>query len=81
MRIPADSLLIEGSDITINQSELTGESDTVERAPLNNENHQYGVNCTLLAQSLVSQGNGKALVIAVGKNTIAGVITEKTLLE
>ena len=39
MRIPADSLLIEGSDITINQSELTGESDTVERAPLNNENH------------------------------------------
>ena len=35
----------------------------------------------MLAQSLVSQGNGKGIVIAVGKNSIAGVITEKTQLE
>jgi magnesium-transporting ATPase (P-type) len=29
---------------------------------------------------LVASGNGKALVIAVGKNTIAGVIAEKMVL-
>jgi len=38
MRIPADSLLIEGKNVSINQSELTGESDTVERSVLNNQN-------------------------------------------
>jgi magnesium-transporting ATPase (P-type) len=32
----------------------------------------------MLAKSLVTAGFGKALVIAVGPNSFAGVITEKT---
>lgn len=32
----------------------------------------------MLAKSTVSTGKGKALIMAVGTNTVAGVITEKT---
>jgi magnesium-transporting ATPase (P-type) len=32
----------------------------------------------MLAQSLIVSGFGKAIVIAVGPKTVAGVITEKT---
>jgi len=32
----------------------------------------------MLAKSLVATGFGKALVVAVGPNSVAGVITEKT---
>lgn len=34
--------------------------------------------CTMMAQSLLATGFGKAIVVAVGPNTVAGVITEKT---
>lgn len=33
---------------------------------------------TMLAKSLVQSGSGRALVLAVGPNSVAGVITEKT---
>lgn len=32
----------------------------------------------MLAKSLITSGTGKALVVAVGLKTVAGVITEKT---
>jgi len=32
----------------------------------------------MMAKSLVASGHGKAMVLAVGKHTVAGVITEKT---
>jgi magnesium-transporting ATPase (P-type) len=38
MRIPADSIIIEGNNISVDESELTGESDTKERSALNFEN-------------------------------------------
>jgi magnesium-transporting ATPase (P-type) len=33
----------------------------------------------MLAKSLVQSGFGKALVVAVGPNTCAGIITSKTM--
>lgn len=33
----------------------------------------------MLAKSLISEGFGTAMVLAVGPNTVAGVITQKTL--
>ena len=38
MRVPADSLVIQGQDITVDQSELTGESEEVERQVVTPEN-------------------------------------------
>jgi len=37
-----------------------------------------GSTCTMLAKSLCTQGFGKALVLAVGTYTVAGIITEAT---
>jgi len=34
--------------------------------------------CTMMAKSLVTSGVGKAVVVAVGPHSVAGVITEKT---
>jgi len=32
----------------------------------------------MMAKSLITSGTGRALVLAVGRMTVAGVITEKT---
>jgi magnesium-transporting ATPase (P-type) len=38
MRIPADSIVIQGNNILVDESDLTGESDTRERSTLNYDN-------------------------------------------
>ena len=78
MKVPADCIMLEGQDVACVESELTGELDAVEKVALNQENYNSGVMCTMMAKSLIQTGIGKALVLAVGPNTVAGVITEKT---
>ena len=77
-KIPADCIMIEGQDVTCIEGELTGEPDAVAKMPITEENYNEGGMCTLMAKSLVGTGFGKALVLAVGPNTVSGVITEKT---
>ena len=81
MKVPADCIMVEGQDVTCIEGELTGEPDAVVKVPINEENYREGDMNTMMAKSLVSTGFGKALVLAVGKNTVAGVITEKTMSE
>jgi Ca2+-transporting ATPase len=38
-RIPADGLLLDGSDVAVNESSLTGESDDKKKHPRNGNNH------------------------------------------
>lgn len=78
MKVPADCIMIEGQDVTCIEGELTGEPDAVEKVALDENNYNSGVMCTMMAKSLIGSGIGKALVLAVGPNTVAGVITEKT---
>lgn len=78
MKIPADSILLEGRDVACEESDLTGEPDVVFKMALDQENHKNGADCTLLARSLACTGFGRALVVAVGENTVAGIILEKT---
>jgi magnesium-transporting ATPase (P-type) len=78
-KIPADSLIISGQDVTCIEGELTGEADAFEKVPVTESNfNQEGLYGTLYAKSLVSTGFGTALVMAVGPKTVAGIITEKT---
>lgn len=42
------------------------------------DNYGEGQICTMLAKSLVQTGVGKAIVVAVGYKTQAGIIAEKT---
>nr|WP_243120251.1 calcium-translocating P-type ATPase, SERCA-type [Caloramator sp. E03] len=87
-RVPADCIIIEGSNIRSDESILTGESVSVEKKPLiggkkpSNENFLY-MGCN------VTHGKGKAKIIAVGMDTQMGKIadmlqeieTEKTPLQ
>jgi Ca2+-transporting ATPase len=79
MKVPADCLVIEGQDVVCIEAELTGEGDGIEKTPVNEDNfNNEATSGTMLAKSLISEGSGIALVLAVGPNTVAGIITQKT---
>ncbi|KAM4814794.1 plasma membrane calcium-transporting ATPase 4 isoform X1 [Urocitellus parryii] len=64
--LPADGILIQGNDLKIDESSLTGESDHVrkslEKDPM------------LLAGTHVMEGSGRMVVTAVGINSQTGII-------
>uniref|UniRef100_A0A8C6UF28 Calcium-transporting ATPase n=1 Tax=Neogobius melanostomus TaxID=47308 RepID=A0A8C6UF28_9GOBI len=64
--LPADGVLIQGNDLKIDESSLTGESDhvkkTLEKDPM------------LLSGTHVMEGSGKMVVTAVGVNSQTGII-------
>ncbi|NXD89018.1 AT2B1 ATPase, partial [Halcyon senegalensis] len=64
--LPADGVLIQGNDLKIDESALTGESDhvrkAVDRDPL------------LLSGTHVMEGSGRMVVTAVGVNSQSGII-------
>ena len=81
--IPADLLLIESRDFFVQQSGLTGESDSVEKLALSKMN-QSNFDSLLEAEALafrgtnVISGSAKALILSVGDDTMMGEI-EQTL--
>jgi len=81
MKCPADLILLEGQDTACDEGELTGEPLEIVKDPITESNYQGGAMCTMLAKSLIKSGTGRALVMAVGPYTVAGVITEKTQAE
>ncbi|XP_061591541.1 plasma membrane calcium-transporting ATPase 3b isoform X1 [Cololabis saira] len=64
--LPADGILIQGNDLKIDESSLTGESDqvgkSVDKDPM------------LLSGTHVMEGSGRMLVTAVGVNSQTGII-------
>ncbi|XP_053170985.1 plasma membrane calcium-transporting ATPase 2 isoform X4 [Scomber japonicus] len=64
--LPADGVLIQGNDLKIDESSLTGESDhvkkNVEKDPM------------LLSGTHVMEGSGRMVVTAVGVNSQTGII-------
>jgi len=78
MKVPADCIMVEGQNITTIEGELTGEPDDMDKTPVTKDNYQEEACCTLMAKSLINSGQGKAIVVAVGTRTVAGVITTKT---
>ncbi|KAL4658425.1 plasma membrane calcium-transporting ATPase 1 [Arapaima gigas] len=64
--LPADGILIQGNDLKIDESSLTGESDhvkkTLDKDPM------------LLSGTHVMEGSGKMVVTAVGVNSQTGII-------
>ncbi|XP_015227703.1 PREDICTED: plasma membrane calcium-transporting ATPase 1-like [Cyprinodon variegatus] len=64
--LPADGILIQGNDLKIDESSLTGESDHVKKA--------VDKDPMLLSGTHVMEGSGKMLVTAVGVNSQTGII-------
>lgn len=81
MKVPADCILLEGAQVVCVESELTGEPDGVEKHAITEMNYKTGITPALAAKSLVTEGAGRALVVAVGVSTNAGAITLKTQVE
>ena len=67
--IPADCIFIEGDSMKADESSLTGESDMLKKS-------SEAGQCFLIGGSAVAEGTGKALVVAVGANTMGGKINE-----
>jgi magnesium-transporting ATPase (P-type) len=75
-RVPADARVLEASDLGLDYSILTGESEPVERSPLDTVDAGRladAANC-VLAGSTVVRGGGLALVFATGRSTEFGEI-------
>lgn len=67
-RIPADCVLIEGNDITVDEAYYNeGIEKIVKKVISNGENHLSNPDPFLMAKSLVQTGSGKAVVCAVGQ--------------
>ncbi|XP_076841463.1 plasma membrane calcium-transporting ATPase 3a isoform X2 [Brachyhypopomus gauderio] len=64
--LPADGILIQGNDLKIDESSLTGESDHVRKA--------VDRDPMLLSGTHVMEGSGKMVVTAVGINSQTGII-------
>lgn len=78
-RVPADCVIIEGNSLFLDESMLTGESVPVSKNEISKRNHrQNGItNGNILYMgSLVTNGNGKAVVIATGMGTEMGKIAD-----
>ncbi|XP_061677752.1 plasma membrane calcium-transporting ATPase 2-like isoform X2 [Syngnathoides biaculeatus] len=64
--LPADGILIQGNDLKIDESSLTGESDHVKKSADKDP--------MLLSGTHVMEGSGKMVVTAVGVNSQSGII-------
>ncbi|XP_042083123.1 plasma membrane calcium-transporting ATPase 1 [Haplochromis burtoni] len=64
--LPADGVLIQGNDLKIDESSLTGESDHVKK--------NLDKDPMLLSGTHVMEGSGKMVVTAVGVNSQSGII-------
>ncbi|XP_036389492.1 plasma membrane calcium-transporting ATPase 2-like isoform X6 [Megalops cyprinoides] len=64
--LPADGVLIQGNDLKIDESSLTGESDHVRKA--------VDRDPMLLSGTHVMEGSGRMVVTAVGVNSQTGII-------
>ena len=73
-KVPADCLLINGQDVACDQCELTGEPDAFKKTRLTAENAEYGEHNYMFAKSLIVEGSGTAVVVAVGDYSASGII-------
>ncbi|GAH88753.1 unnamed protein product, partial [marine sediment metagenome] len=77
--VPADARLIESKDLAIDESSLTGESESVKKeAKVLEEDIPLVERRNLLFMTTAAvRGNGKAVVVGTGMNTEVGKIAEE----
>lgn len=75
-RVPADLRLIEGINLAVQESALTGESFSVQKQadPVAPETPLAERLCMLYAGTLVTQGRARGVITAIGDNTEIGKI-------
>lgn len=80
-KISADARIIDCSDLQVDQSTLTGESNPVRKvkdAIIKDDLTQFETPNLIFAGTSVSEGNGKAIITSIGMNTEFGKIAGLT---
>ena len=77
-KVPADCRVIFSSNLKVNNAELTGESKAVKCTTIpTNENILESTNMVFYS-SLIVEGNGEAIVVATGDQTVLGRVSKLT---
>lgn len=69
---PADVVLLSSNEVVANESSMTGEPDDLHKTHITEDNYNSNPNYCLLQSTMILNGEGTALVLAVGKETRAG---------
>jgi len=69
---PADCILLSSNEVIANESSMTGEPDDLHKTHVTEANYDSNPNYCLLQSTMILNGEGTALVLAVGKETRAG---------
>jgi len=75
-RIPADIRITSSSDLKIEMSQITGESDAVLCSPIKQSELVAEARCVLFSTSLVMQGACYGIVIRTGDDAFIGCIAK-----
>lgn len=86
-RIPADLRIVEAVDLSIEESNLTGENEPVHKSasPVDKEVYQENAgsivpiserSCIAFMGTLVREGHGRGIVVGTAKNTAFGKVFE-----
>ncbi|KAF9097246.1 hypothetical protein BGX27_000988 [Mortierella sp. AM989] len=77
-KIPADIMIFACTDMKVDNSSLTGESEPQDRNPVNEHTNPLEARNLAFSGSLVVNGEGYGLVIRTGDNTVLGQIAGLT---
>ncbi|KAK3825583.1 MAG: hypothetical protein J3Q66DRAFT_107013 [Benniella sp.] len=80
-KIPADIMLFACTDMKVDNSSLTGESDPQDRSPVNDQKNPFEARNLAFNGSLVVNGEGYGIVIRTGDHTVLGQIAGLTANE
>lgn len=78
-KVPADAVLFEANALKVNNAALTGESEPQLRSIKPTHENILESRNVVFSGTVVSAGNGKAIVFATGANTELGRIAKTTL--
>jgi P-type Ca2+ transporter type 2B len=81
MKVPADCVILQGTDLSADEAALTGEPEQVEKSDVTEHTVGYNPQPFILANTLIATGSGTALVCAVGTNTRSGQAEQKMNIE
>jgi len=76
-QIPADCILLNSTKMLADESALTGESKQFNKTPLVDVNSSEIVDPFLKSGSMIVEGNGEGVIIAVGTNTEMGRLQKR----
>ncbi|HEY5995929.1 MAG TPA: hypothetical protein VIU29_02865, partial [Candidatus Deferrimicrobiaceae bacterium] len=74
-KIPADGIIVEGVELLVDESILTGESEPLPKSSIDREG---GSSCRVMSGATVLRGNARVLVVKTGRFTSLGAVSTLT---